>query len=134
MMPRAINNNIDFNVNIDDEIAPILGDENRIRQVLINLLDNAFKFTGEGEVSLSAYEEGEELIIQIRDNGPGIPQDELPYIKDKFYKGKNSQSHSGIGLSICDEIIGLHGGTFRIESQLEVGTVVTVGFPREVSQ
>ncbi len=134
MMPRAINNNIDFNVNIDDEIAPILGDENRIRQVLINLLDNAFKFTGEGEVSLSAYEEGEELIIQIRDNGPGIPQDELPYIKDKFYKGKNSQSHSGIGLSICDEIIGLHGGTFRIASQLEVGTVVTVGFLRLVSQ
>jgi signal transduction histidine kinase len=133
MMPRAINNNIDFNVNIDDEIEPILGDENRIKQVLINLLDNAFKFTGEGEVSLSAYEEEEYLIIKIRDNGPGIPENELPYVKDKFYKGQNSKSHSGIGLSICDEIIGLHGGTFKIESRVGEGTVATIGFPREVT-
>ncbi|MCR3954988.1 MAG: HAMP domain-containing histidine kinase [Gudongella sp.] len=133
MMPRAINNNINFIVDIDDEITPILGDENRIKQVLINLLDNAFKFTGEGEVSLSAYEEEEYLIIQVRDNGPGIPDNELPYVKDKFYKGQNSKSHSGIGLSICDEIIGLHGGTLKIESQVGEGTVATIGFPREVT-
>ena len=133
MMPRAINNNIDFNVNIDDEIEPILGDENRIKQVLINLLDNAFKFTGEGEVSLIAYDEEKNLVIQVRDNGPGIPDNELPYVKDKFYKGQNSKSHSGIGLSICDEIIGLHGGTFKIESQVGEGTVATIGFPREVT-
>ena len=133
MMPRAINNNIDFNVNIDDEIEPILGDENRIKQVLINLLDNAFKFTGEGEVSLIAYDEEKHLVIQVRDNGPGIPDNELPYVKDKFYKGQNSKSHSGIGLSICDEIIGLHGGTFKIESQVGEGTVATIGFPREVT-
>ncbi|WP_422485288.1 sensor histidine kinase [Gudongella sp. DL1XJH-153] len=133
MMPRALNNNIDFNVDIDDDISPILGDENRIRQVLINLLDNAFKFTGEGEVDLIAYEDKEYLFIEIKDNGPGIPEEELPYVKDKFFKGKNSKSHSGIGLSICDEIIGLHDGVFRVESNAGEGTTAIVGFPREVS-
>ena len=132
MMPRAISNSIDFKVDINDDIKSIVGDENRIRQVLINLLDNAFKFTGEGEVTLKAYEEKEFLYIEIEDNGPGIPEEELPYVKDKFYKGENSKSHSGIGLSICDEIIELHDGIFKIESKVDQGTKVIVGFPREV--
>ena len=132
MMPRAVNNNINFEVDIDDSIQPIIGDENRIKQVLINLLDNAFKFTGEGDIFLKAFEDDKFLRIVIKDSGPGIPNEELPYVKDKFYKGKNSKSHSGIGLSICDEIMQLHEGVFNIESEQNEGTIVTLGFPREV--
>lgn len=132
MMPRAVNNNINFKVDIEDTIPPIIGDENRIKQVLINILDNAFKFTGEGDVSLRAYEDNSHIRIEIEDNGPGIPDEELPYVKDKFYKGKNSKSHSGIGLSICDEIMQLHDGIFDIESEPNKGTKVILGFPKEV--
>jgi signal transduction histidine kinase len=133
MMPRAINNNISFEVDIDDNLSPIMGDGNRIKQVLINVIDNAFKFTGKGKVTLKAYESENHLIIEVEDDGPGIPEEELPYIKEKFYKGKNSKSHSGIGLSICDEIMHLHEGYFNIESVLGEGTKVELGFPREAS-
>ncbi len=133
MMPRAINNNISFEVDIDDNLSPIMGDGNRIKQVLINVIDNAFKFTGKGKVTLKAYESENHLIIEVEDDGPGIPEEELPYVKEKFYKGKNSKSHSGIGLSICDEIMYLHEGYFNIESVLGEGTKVELGFPREAS-
>ena len=133
MMPRAINNNISFEVDIDDNLSPIMGDGNRIKQVLINVIDNAFKFTGKGKVTLKAYESENHLIIEVEDDGPGIPEEELPYVKEKFYKGKNSKSHSGIGLSICDEIMHLHEGYFNIESVLGEGTKVELGFPREAS-
>lgn len=132
LMPRAVNNNIDFEADIDDDISPIIGDENRIKQVLINVLDNAFKFTGEGKVNLRSYEDGNKLIVEVTDNGPGIPADELPYVKEKFYKGKNSKSHSGIGLSICDEIMLLHEGVFTIESEQGKGTKVILEFPKGV--
>ena len=132
LMPRAVNNNLKFSVDIDDDISPIIGDENRIKQVLINILDNAFKFTGEGDVFLKAFENETHLIVEVEDSGPGIPSDELPYIKDKFYKGKNSKSHSGIGLSICDEIMQLHEGTFTIESEQGKGTKVILGLPKGV--
>ena len=130
MMPRAINNDIDFIADIEDEITPILGDENRIKQVLINILDNAFKFTDKGEVNLRTSENENYIIIEIEDNGPGISDEDMPYIKEKFYKGKNAKSNSGIGLSICDEIINLHEGILEIESTIDHGTIVKVYLPK----
>ena len=113
----------------------MLGDENRIKQVLINLLDNAFKFTSEdGKVILNAYKENDVLVLEVKDNGVGISEEDLPKVKEKFYKGKNSKSHSGIGLSICDEIVKLHNGTMEILSNINEGTRVIVRLPlREVS-
>ena len=130
MMPRAINNDINFIADIEDEISPILGDENRIKQVLINILDNAFKFTDKGDVNIRISEDENYVIIEIQDNGPGILEEDMPYIKEKFYKGKNVKSNSGIGLSICDEIISLHEGLLKIESQVNVGTVVRIYLPK----
>jgi signal transduction histidine kinase len=130
MMPRAINNDIDFTVDIPDDITPIIGDENRIKQVLINILDNAFKFTDKGEVHLQTSEDDNYIIIEVKDNGPGISDEDMPYIKEKFYKGKNAKSNSGIGLSICDEIINLHEGLLEIESVNENGTVVKIYLPK----
>lgn len=127
---RAQDKDIQYETYYDSNIPHIIADENRIKQVLINLLDNAFKFTPEGgKVILSAKVKGEDVLIEIEDNGCGICEDDLPYIKEKFYKGKNSKSNSGLGLSICDEIIKLHGGSMEIESELNQGTKVIVSIP-----
>ena len=130
MMPRAINNDIDFIADIEDDISPIIGDENRIKQVMINILDNAFKFTDKGEVNIRTSEDEKYIIIEIQDNGPGISDEDMPYIKEKFYKGKNAKSNSGIGLSICDEIINLHDGILKIESIVDNGTIVKIYLPK----
>ena len=130
LRPRAKDKDIQFNVIYETDLPNIIADENRIKQVLINLLDNAFKFTQEGgTVTLNVYTHEDNLIMQVIDNGPGISEEDMPYIKEKFYKGKNSKSHTGLGLSICDEIVKLHGGTMEIKSKLGEGTSVTVSLP-----
>lgn len=132
LLPKAKMNKINLVVNIDENLDFIVADENRVKQVLINILDNAFKFTREdGIVTLTALREDSQIVLEILDNGIGIPNYDLPNVKEKFYKGKNSKSHSGIGLSICDEIIHLHGGIFEIESEEGIGTKVTVKLPLE---
>lgn len=135
LTPRALNNRIEFNLNIDQDLGLMIGDENRIKQVLINLLDNAFKFTAEGgKVILNAYKENNFVVMEVKDNGVGISEEDLPRITEKFYKGKNSKSHSGIGLSICDEIVKLHDGNMEIVSNINEGTMVRVRLPlREVT-
>jgi len=130
MSPRASRENIKFIVEIFHNIPNIYIDYNRIKQVLINILDNAFKFTQRGgTVKLTASLIEAYLIISVQDNGCGISPEELPKIKDKFYKGKNSKSQNGIGLSISDEIVKLHDGSLEIVSELSCGTMVTIKLP-----
>lgn len=130
LSPRAISHKVEFKLNIEPSITFMIGDENRIKQVLINVLDNAFKFTPKGGlISLNAKEEDSVIILKIEDNGVGIPEIDLPHVKEKFYKGKGSESHSGIGLSICEEIVRLHGGSIDILSKLNKGTTVIVRLP-----
>jgi signal transduction histidine kinase len=131
LKPRAINNNIEFNITIPEEKIFTVGDVNRIKQVLINILDNAFKFAVNGIVEFLLYQEDKYVYIKIIDNGPGISEKDLPHIKERFYKGNNANSHSGIGLSICDEIIKLHNGIFEIYSEEQKGTTVVIGFLKE---
>lgn len=130
LKPRAKDKSLEFTVSYDSDLPNIIADENRIKQVLINLLDNAFKFTDEGgKVSLNASKDGDYVIIEVKDNGPGIHEEDLPYIKEKFYKGRNSKSNTGLGLSICDEIVKLHGGNMEIKSKIQEGTIVIVSLP-----
>ncbi len=106
-------------------------DRNRMKQVLINILDNSIKFSPKkSRVKFDLTEEQEWIKLIIEDEGYGISKQDLPHVKEKFYKGRNVNSSNGIGLSICDEIIGLHGGHFRIESELGEGTKVTISLPR----
>lgn len=133
MTPSSIENGINFKVTCMKDPIYIEIDRNRIKQVLINLLDNAFKFTAHGgEVELFVDCTKKYLNIYIQDNGIGISQEELPKVKEKFYKGKSSKSKNGIGLSICDEIIKLHNGVFNIESKINEGTTVLVKLPFEI--
>jgi signal transduction histidine kinase len=114
----------------DDDIPEIPCDPQRIRQVFLNILDNAAKHGGEGKrIEASMTLEGEEVVIRIRDFGPGIPEDELPLVKRKFYKGSSKVRGTGIGLAVCDEIVGLHGGSLVLENAPGGGTQVTVRLP-----
>jgi signal transduction histidine kinase len=131
LKPRALNNNIQFKITIPEEKIFIVGDVNRIKQVLINVLDNAFKFAVNGIVEFLLYQDDKYVYIKIIDNGPGISKEDLPHIKERFYKGNNANSHSGIGLSICDEIMKLHNGIFEIYSEEQKGTTVVIGFLKE---
>jgi len=129
-LPRALKENIQLNLVIDENLPEIFADKNRLKQVLINVLDNSFKFTpAEGNISIRAHLEAENIIIQIIDTGCGITKDELPRVKEKFFKGKNANSKNGIGLSICDEIIRLHEGKLQIHSIFGKGTEVGIIIP-----
>lgn len=132
MAPRAEREEIIFSVNCPMDIKKVITDENRLKQVFINILDNSLRFTQKGgRVDLQVETDGEDLIFNFLDTGCGIPQDELPKIKEKFFKGRNSKSRNGIGLSICDEIIKLMGGTLDIISEVGKGTFVKVAIPYE---
>ena len=114
----------------DEEIPEIICDGQRLRQVFLNILDNAAKHGGDGkriEASM-AFEDGV-VVVRIRDFGPGIPEDEIPLVKKKFYKGSSKARGNGIGLAVCDEIVQMHGGDLILENAQGGGTVVTVQLP-----
>ena len=114
----------------EEEIPEISCDPKRLRQVFLNILDNAAKHGGEGKrIDTSLVQEGDMIAVRIRDYGHGIPEDELPLVKKKFYKGSSKARGSGIGLAVCDEIVLLHGGTLDLDNAEDGGTVVTVRLP-----
>lgn len=130
LKPRANLKNVELKLQIKEELPTIYGDENRIKQVFINLIDNALKFSYEGgSIVFSGECIDGNILICVLDSGCGIPSEELPYVKEKFFKGTNAKSNSGIGLSICDEIVKLHGGYLEIQSKENVGTKVCVYLP-----
>ena len=116
----------------DEEIPEITCDPKRLRQVFLNILDNAAKHGGEGRAIDAAihYSDGK-VIITIRDHGPGIPEDELPLVKKKFYKGSSKARGTGIGLAVCDEIVTMHNGSLDIANAEGGGTWVRICLPVE---
>ena len=135
MRPRAKSNNIELITELPEESILINADENRIKQLLINLLDNAIKFTSDkGWVKFQMTREADLVQIMVSDNGMGMTKEELAHVKEKFYKGKHSKSHSGIGLSISDEITKLHQGKLEIFSEENIGTTVKVSLPLEIEK
>ncbi len=112
---------------------PVYGDRNRLRQVFLNILDNALKYTPKGGVVAAQviYSKDEPDVIKIivTDTGCGISAEDLPRVKEKFYKANQTVRGSGIGLAVADEIMNLHHGSLDIESGEGVGTTVTLTFP-----
>ena len=111
-------------------LSPVYGDRDRLRQVFVNIIDNALKYTQAGGViTVSSREAMGYVEVTVSDTGCGIPAQHLPNVKKKFYKANQLVRGSGIGLAVADEIVSLHGGTLGIESQEGVGTVVTIRLP-----
>ena len=114
----------------DCDVPEIPCDPKRLRQVFLNILDNAAKHGGEGKrIETDICYENDQVVVRIRDFGPGIPEDEIPLVKKKFYKGSSSVRGTGIGLAVCDEIVEMHGGTLTLENAEGGGTLVTVRLP-----
>ncbi|NMB42259.1 MAG: HAMP domain-containing histidine kinase [Peptococcaceae bacterium] len=131
LIPRAVRENIDFVVDYPREMPSIFADVDRLKQLFINLLDNAFNFNrAGGYVHFRAEVREKDFKFTISDNGCGIAADELPKVKEKFYKGRSSRSKNGIGLCICEEIVSLMGGKIEISSELNKRTDVVVTLPK----
>ena len=114
----------------EENIPPLAADSERMKQVFCNVLDNAAKHGGAGRrIDVSAAKEEDRMVIRVRDYGPGIPPEELPFVKQKFYKGSSKARGSGIGLAVCDEIVERHNGTFEIANADTGGAVVTISLP-----
>ncbi|MGL4876312.1 MAG: sensor histidine kinase [Clostridium sp.] len=135
LRPRALREKLKFCIENNIESLNVQLDVNRMKQVLINILDNAFKFTEpDGSIFLTFDKENDFIVIKVKDTGCGISKEELPRVKEKFYKGSNGKSNAGIGLSIAEEIVNLHGGELDIDSVYLEGTTVIIKIPiKEVS-
>ena len=129
---RAKKEKINLQLRLEDDGMLILGDYNRLKQVFINIVDNAMKFT-EGaknaKIELQSYTDDDKIYISITDNGSGISPEDLSKVKEKFYKGTSKKSGTGLGLSIATEIVHLHQGQLWIESVYGEGAQITIMLP-----
>lgn len=118
---------------VADGLPLATGDPIRLRQAFVNLLENAVKYTpAGGAVEAEASVDGEQILVRIRDNGPGIPLADQPYLFDKFYRGSNvtaDQQGSGLGLSIVKSIVDNHEGRIWVDSTINSGTMFTIVLP-----
>lgn len=129
MKERARREGIIIEFSVTDELPPMMGDDDRLKQVFINIIDNAVKHSeSEGNIDVTATFD-ENILITITDYGCGIPAEFLPKIKGKFIKGQSLKRGSGLGLAIADEIVALHQGELTIESEEGKGTKVIVILP-----
>ena len=132
MCERAKSEDILIEYIPEEADIPALVDKDRVKQVFFNVIDNAIKHShAGGRIEIAARVEEQRALFIVEDHGEGISAEDLPHIKDMFYKGSSQKRGSGIGLGVSDEIMQLHGGSLEIESTLNVGTVVTISFPIE---
>lgn len=127
---KAKKENISLSYNEPEFMCAVVGDKNRLRQVFINIIDNALKYTeAGGSIEVEAQKTDSAVTVSVSDTGAGIAPDDLPKVKQKFYKANKTKHGSGIGLAVADEIITRHGGTLEIDSELGKGTTVTITLP-----
>lgn len=127
---KARQENITLRYNEPSMLPVTIGDRARLRQVFINVIDNAIKYSDAGgEVRVTASVRGDSILIQVSDDGIGIAPEDLPRVKTRFYKGNYSRRGSGIGLAVADEIVTQHGGSLSLTSALGVGTNVQILLP-----
>ena len=130
LQPRCDQNGLNLVYDEPEETIPVFADPDRMRQVFINVMDNAVKYSVfGGRITVKVWRGTEKAFVEIFDQGRGISPSDLTSVKSKFYKGKNAVWGSGIGLALVDEIMTVQGGTLDIRSTLGKGTVVTLGLP-----
>ena len=133
MRGRAEEKNLTLAGMIDDDLPELNGDKGKIKQVVLNLLSNAIKYNyPQGSVDLSAKENDGEIVLSVSDTGPGISQENLKHLFEKFYRVPGTEKlamGTGLGLSICKQIVEAHGGNIEIQSQVVKGTTFIVHLP-----
>ncbi len=127
---RANQLGIPLNYQIPEETVLLQADKNRIRQVMSNILDNAIKYSSSGTpIEVICTKDDDSCIVQVRDHGPGIPEDEVEKVTERYYRASNSVYGTGIGLSLAKEIIEAHGGNLSVSSVFGDGTTVSFSVP-----
>jgi len=133
MRPQAAERNLTLTDQVSASLPMVKGDPQRLKQVLINLTSNAIKYNREGgQVSICVDMEGKYLRVQVKDTGQGIAADALPHLFEKFYRVPDAEGWAqgtGLGLSIVKQLIEAHGGRIEVESQVGVGTTMTILLP-----
>jgi PAS domain S-box-containing protein len=137
LLPQIHNNGLVLEVDVAHNCEKIMGDVDQLERVLINLLNNAVKFTPEGgRLSINAYRQDETVTISVSDTGVGIPVEEQPHLFSRFFRASTAQSHAaqgtGLGLTIVKSIVEQHGGAVTLQSAPGVGTTVYVELPVDV--
>ncbi len=131
LYPRCQSDGIKLSFTTYYKSLYIHADTNRMKEVFINIIDNAIKFTDlGGHIDIVIDQDEDDIEISVKDDGEGIKEDEIAFVASKFYKGSSSKSQTGLGLSICEEIVKAHDGKLIIKSKYGVGTVVSVVLPR----
>lgn len=124
---RSLIEGISIHIDVLEPNMIILGDYNRLKQVLINVIDNSFKYISRyGNINICVSRESKYVVISIEDNGIGIAEDQIDKVTQRFYKVDKDSSGSGLGLAISKEIIELHKGVFTITSSVDKGTKVVI--------
>lgn len=132
---KAKKENVLISYNEPQFMCVVTGDKNRLRQVFINIIDNALKYTEQGgSIEILAEQTEDSAVITVSDTGVGIAAEDLPKVKQKFYKANATKRGSGIGLAVADEIVSMHGGTLEVESELGMGTTVIITLPLKKKQ
>ncbi len=132
--PRGEAKGISLNLELEQPMPVLYGDRHRLHEVLVNLLENAIEYTASGgNVTLSVKTFDSQLIMEVSDTGRGIPQEELQYIFERFYKvdksRRRSEKGSGLGLAIARQLVELHGGEIEVESEAGKGSTFRVFLP-----
>lgn len=127
---RALREGIAISYDEPESSVPVIGDKNRLRQVFINIIDNAIKYSDSGAVITIKVQSDDALVhISISDTGCGIKEKDILMVKNKFYKGNSTRRGSGIGLAVADEIVKMHSGTLELASEEGKGTTVVISLP-----
>jgi signal transduction histidine kinase len=136
MLPMAKERNISLTSEISRPLGSLRADGDRLAEVLTNLIGNALRHAPDGgRVAVSARQSDGRIILAVQDDGPGIAEEDLPFVFERFWRGDKSRSRgsggSGIGLAIVKQLVELHGGTVSVESEEGEGAVFRVSLPLE---
>nr|WP_283243687.1 ATP-binding protein [Feifania hominis] len=134
MLIDARKHAVELTLEIDHSVSEVVGDCERIEQVLVNIISNAVKYTPEGgAVRVEAEQSADAVFVKVTDNGIGIPKEDLPHVFERFYRVDKARSRAaggtGLGLAIAKEMVEAHGGSIDIKSRLGEGTEVFLTFP-----
>ncbi|MBR2570140.1 MAG: HAMP domain-containing protein, partial [Paenibacillus sp.] len=126
---------ISLHLKVQADLPLVYADGMRLEQIVMNLLENAIRYTERGEIELSISHDDDEVAVRVKDSGIGIPQEELEEIFERFHRVEKSRSRehggSGLGLSIVKKLVDLHDATIQVQSTLGIGTTFIVRLPRE---